>query len=446
MATPQFKLPSPAGQAAPPADSGRAARVGLWALGLGFGGFLLWAALAPLDEGVPAQGTVMVDTKRKPVQHPNGGIVKRVLVREGEVVSEGQPLIELDAVAARANYESVRQRYLGLRAMQGRLSAEQSGSDTIHFHPDLVAAAEDPLIALQIDTQRQLFASRRSAQRAALQAIAESIAGQEALLRTYRNMLGPRQSQLALIEEELGHTRELVAEGYAPRNRQLELERQRADVQASLVELSGNSERAQQAIAELRQQARAREQEYRKEVDGELAGVLREVQSDAEKLLAVGDELKRTEIRSPASGQAIDLAVQSVGSVIQAGQKLMEIVPEDEPLMLEAKIEPHLIDKVHTGLITDVRFNTFSHSPQLVVEGEVVSLSADLITEQMGGGQIAYYLARVRLTPAGMETLGRHRLQPGMPVELVIKTGERSMLTYLLSPLLKRLAASMKEE
>ena len=160
----------------------------------------------------------------------------------------------------------------------------------------------------------------------------------------------------------------------------------------------------------------------------------------------MGDELKRTEIRSPASGQAIDLAVQSVGSVIQAGQKLMEIVPEDEPLMLEAKIEPHLIDKVHTGLITDVRFNTFSHSPQLVVEGEVVSLSADLITEQMGGGQIAYYLARVRLTPAGMETLGRHRLQPGMPVELVIKTGERSMLTYLLSPLLKRLAASMKEE
>ena len=121
-------------------------------------------------------------------------------------------------------------------------------------------------------------------------------------------------------------------------------------------------------------------------------------------------------------------------------------MPEDEPLLLEAKVEPHLIDKVHTGLKTDVRFNTFSHSPQLVVEGEVISLSSDLLTEQVGGGQISYYLARVKVTPEGMKVLGKRRMQPGMPVEIIIKTGERSMLTYLLNPLTKRLAASMKEE
>ncbi len=448
MATPQFSsTPTTASrEGAPPADTGRAARVGLWALGLGFGGFLLWAAFAPLDEGVPSQGTVMVDTKRKTVQHLSGGVIQRVLVREGEVVQEGQVLIELDASTARANHESVRQRYLGLRAMQGRLVAEQAGADTIVFHPDLVEAASDPLIQVQMETQRQLFQSRRAALRAALQGVEESIRGQQALLQTYESMLAPRRSQLALLQEELRHTRGLVAEGYAPRNRQLELERQVAEANASIAELVGNGVRAQRAIAELRQQAETRRQEYRKEVETELTNVLREVQSDAEKLIAVRTDLERTEIRSPAAGQAIGLAVQTVGGVIQAGQKLMDIVPEGEPLLLEARIEPHLIDKVRVGLITDVRFNTFSHSPQLVVEGEVVSLSTDLLTEQVGGGQISYYLARVKVTPEGMRTLDNRRMQPGMPVEIVIKTGERSMLTYLLNPLTKRLAASMKEE
>lgn len=430
----------------PPADTGHAARVGLWVLGLGFGGFLLWAALAPLDEGVPAMGTVMVDTKRKPVQHLSGGIIQRVLVREGEIVQEGQPLIELDAATARANYESVRQRYLGLRAMQARLEAEQTGADTLGFHSDLVEAAADPLIQVQMDTQRQLFQSRRAALRAGLQAIEESIRGQQALLQTYENMLAPRRSQLALVQEELGHTRALVADGYAPRNRQLELERLAAEANAALAELVGNTERARRSIAELRQQLVARQQEYRKEVETELTAVLREVQSDAEKLVAVRADLERTEIRSPASGQAIGLAVQSSGSVIQAGQKLMEIVPEDEPLLLEARIEPHLIDKVHTGLKTDIRFNAFAHSPQLVVEGEIVSLSSDLLTEQGPAGPISYYLARLMVTPEGMTVLGQRRMQPGMPAEVIIKTGERSLLTYLLNPLTKRLAASMKEE
>lgn len=448
MATPDFNsLPATAPtHGGPPADTGRAARVGLWALGLGFGGFLLWAALAPLDEGVPAQGTVMVDTKRKTVQHLSGGIIKRVLVGEAELVQEGQVLIELDAATARANYESVRQRYLGLRAMQGRLEAEQADAKSVSFHPDLVEAASDPLIKNQMDTQRQLFQSRRASLLASLRGIEESIRGQEALLQTYQSMLEPRRNQLALVAEELEHTRGLVAEGYAPRNRQLELQRQVAESNAAIAELMGNSVRAQRAIAELRQQALSRKQEYRKEVETELGNVLREVQSDAEKLLAVRADLERTEIRSPASGQAIGLAVQTVGGVIQPGQKLMDIVPEDEPLLLEAKIEPHLIDKVRAGLKTDVRFNAFSHSPQLVVEGEIVSVSSDLLTEQVGGGQIAYYLARVRVTPEGMAVLGKRRLQPGMPAEVIIKTGERSMLTYLLNPLTKRLAASMKEE
>ena len=427
-------------------DTGRAARIGLWALGLGFGGFLLWAGLAPLDEGVPSQGTVMIDTKRKTVQHLSGGIIQKVAVHEGQTVKEGDTLIELDSATARSNYESVRQRYLSLRAMQGRLTAEQADKDVITFHPDLLEARSDPLIQIQMQTQSQLLLTRRNSLRATLQGIEESIQSQQGLLTTYEGMLSQRRNQLALLQEELKNTRSLVAEGYAPRNRQLELERQVAEVNTSIVELNGNTLRAQRAIAELRQQAQVRRQEYRKEVETDLANVLREVQSDAEKLAAVKNDLERTEIRSPATGQVIGLAVQTIGGVIQPGQKLMDIVPEDAALLLEARIDPHFIDRVHAGLKTDVRFNAFAHTPQLVVEGEVTSLSNDLLTEQVGSGQVSYYLARVKVTPEGIKKLGTHRLQPGMQAEVVIKTGERSMLTYLINPLTKRLAASMKEE
>ncbi len=440
------QTPLSAASNTPPSDAGRAARIGLWALGVGFGGFLLWAALAPLDEGVPSQAAVSIDTKRKAVQHLSGGIVKQVLVKEGALVKEGQPLIHLDEAVARANFESVRQRYLGLRAMQGRLLAEQAGASKIEFHPDLQSAANDPLIQTQMATQQQLFQSRRAGLRAELEGLEESIRGQQAMLQAYDSMLTSRQSQLASLQEELKHTSELVKEGYAPRNRQLELERAVADTQAGIADLRGNTTRAQRTIGELRQRVIARQQEYRKEVERELTDVTREVQSDAEKFVAVQADLDRTQIKSPASGQVVGLAVQTVGGVVQAGQKLMDVVPADEMLLLEARIDPHLIDKVRAGMPTDVRFSAFAHSPQLVVEGQVESISGDLLTEQQGGMMVSYYLARVRVTPEGMKALGNRQLQPGMPAEVIIKTGERSLLTYLLHPLTKRLAASMKEE
>ena len=435
----------PASQA-PVSDAGRAARVGLWVLGLGFGGFLLWAGLAPLDEGVPTQGTVSIDTKRKSVQHLSGGIVKQVLVREGDQVKEGQPLIHLDEAVARANFESVRQRYLGLRAMQGRLLAEQAGQGAISFHPDLQAAASDPLIRQQMQNQEQLLQSRRAALRADLQGIEENIQGQQGLLQSYESMATFRQSQLALLTEELNHTRELVKEGYAPRNRQLELERMVAESSTASAELRGNTTRTRRAISELGQRATARQQEYRKEIETQLGDVTREVLSDAEKYTAAKADLDRVVVKAPVAGQVVGLAVQTVGGVIQPGQKIMDVVPGDEPLLLEAKVPPHLIDKVHAGLEADIRFSAFAHSPQLVVSGKVASISADLLTEQGPAGPITYYLARIAVTPEGLKALGKHQMQAGMPAEVVIKTGERTLLTYLLHPLTKRMAASMKEE
>lgn len=427
-------------------DTRSIARKAMWVLGLGFGGFLVWAALAPLDEGVPTPGMVTIDTKRKSVQHLTGGIVKEVLVREGDMVKEGQVLMRLDEAISKANYESVRQRYLGLSAMQSRLKAEQSGAGRVSFERDVLdAAASDVYVAQQVNNQRQLFDSRRTALQADLQVFLESIEGLKAQREAVQAMLVQRQQQWALLKEELSNTRELVKDGYAPRNRQMELERMVADVQASLADLNGNTIRITRAIAEASQRSLARQSEYRKEVESQMADVAREVQADAEKYVAQKADLQRVEIRSPAAGQVVGLTVQTVGAVVQPGQRLMDVVPDHQPLVLETHIAPHLIDKVHAGLSADVRFNSFAHSPQLVVQGKVLSVSGDLLSDPQNP-QAAYYLARLEVTPDGMKVLGARQMQPGMPAEVVIKTGERSMLKYLLSPLTKRLAGAMKEE
>ncbi|WP_298933047.1 HlyD family type I secretion periplasmic adaptor subunit [uncultured Ramlibacter sp.] len=427
-------------------DTGGAARIGMWALAIGFGGFLLWAAFAPLDEGVAAPALVSIDTKRKAVQHLSGGIVKEVLVREGQSVKEGQALIRLDEAVARANYETTRQRYLALRAMQARLLAEQSGVQAITWHPDLVEGGKDPLIRAQMDTQQQLLIARRSALAAELQSLNESIQGQEGLIQAYQGMLENRKNQLSLLSEELKNTRGLVAEGYAPRNRQFELERAVSESNTALAELQGNTIRARRTVGELRQRMISRQQEYRKEIESQMAEVSREVQGDAEKFRSQFNDLERMEIKAPATGQVVGLTVQTPGGVIQSGQKLMDIVPNDEPLLLEAHVQPHFIDKVHTGLPVDIRFSAFSHAPSLVVDGRVLSISGDLITEQANNAVTSYYLARVAVTPEGIKKLGKHQMQPGMPAEVIFRTGERSLLTYMLGPLTKRLAASMKEE
>jgi protease secretion system membrane fusion protein len=431
------------GDLALPADTRQPMRIGLWALGVGFGGFLLWASLAPLDEGVPTQGMVAIDTKRKAVQHQTGGIVKQVLVKEGQFVKADEPLIHLDDAVTQANYSSVRQHYLTVRAMEGRLQAEQTSAAKIAFHPDLAQTGDDPFLKQVVTNQEQLFQSRRMSLQAELQGIKESIEGQEAAIKGYQGMLEARQAQLAYLQEDLKGMRELVKEGYAPRNRQLELERMAADSMASIAEIQGNMQRARSAVAELKMRTIQRNQDYRKEVESQLADVRREVQADAEKYKAASNDLTRTVIRAPAEGQVVGLVTQTVGGVVSPGQKLMDIVPDNEPLLLEARVAPHLIDSVKPGAKTDVRFSSFAHSPQLVVEGEIVSISSDLLAEP---NQPPYYLARVAITPAGMKDLGKRQLQPGMPVEVIVKTGERSVLTYLLHPLLKRMAASMKEE
>ncbi len=422
-------------------------RLGFWVLVVGFGGFLLWAAIAPLDQGVPSQATVTIDKKRKPVQTLSGGLVEEVLVREGQMVQKGQVVAKLNSAMSTVNFEANKQRYMGFSATQSRLLAEQNGADSVSFEKD-VMQSKDPLVKQQVETQRTLFAARKAALQSDTNAIRQSIEGQLSFITGLKGQMVSNQQQLELFQKELKAVRELASEGYAPQTRIMELERQVAAAEGRGKDLVSSIARSQSAIGESEQRIAQRQQEYRKEVDNLLAQIRMEYQSNLERYKASSEELERTQVKAPVDGQVVGLQIQVVGAVLQPAQKLMDIVPQDERLVLEAKIQPNYIDKIKEGQFVDVRFSTFANTPQLVAQGRLESISRDTLAEaQMAPGSSPnYYLARVELTEEGIRTLQGRVLQPGMQAEVMIKTGERSFLKYLLHPLIKRMAASMKEE
>ncbi|MBM3366265.1 MAG: HlyD family type I secretion periplasmic adaptor subunit [Betaproteobacteria bacterium] len=428
-----------------PTDTRATIRNGFLAIVIGFGGFLLWAAYAPLDEGVPAPATVTIDTKRKPIQHPSGGTIERVLVKEGARVKAGDVLAVLNDATARASYEQVHHNYLALRAVEGRAMTELSGADHIGFHPDFTSAATDPAAAQHVATQTQLFEARRNALRSDLAAIGENIAGLEAQLKGIERSLESRQMQSAKQSELLKSISDLASEGYAPRNQALQLEQGQAELRAVMADLEGNRQRLKRNVEEMKMRMQQRREEYRRDASAQLADSRRELQGLRERTTALGAELRKVQLKAPVDGQVIGLTITN-GSVVSAGQKLMDVVPAEEGVLLEARIPTHVIDRVKPNDPTNVRFSAFAHSPQLVVDGVVKTISGDVLTEQTPAGMMSYYLARVELTPEGIKQLGERNLQPGMQAEVLIKTGERSLLTYLLHPLTKRIAASLKEE
>jgi protease secretion system membrane fusion protein len=424
-------------------------RLGLLILLLGLIGFLLWAGFAPLDEGVPTEGTVNIENNHKVVQHLSGGIVKTIAVQEGQEVKAGDVLLTLDDAIIKAKYEEVKQHYMGLRAQESRLIAEKSGLKTIQFHDDLVKHQADISVQKHMLNQSQLMQARQNVLNADVMAIQASIQGQNALIEGDQGVLSSYQSQLSLLHEQLNGIKPLVQEGYAPRNQQNDLEQKVAQTIGQIANTQASILHSKRVILELNQRMLTRQQAEKKEIDTEMAEVNLAVQSEAEKFKALGDELNRVSILAPASGQVIGLQVHTVGAVIQPGQKIMDIIPVGAPLILDAKIPPNLIDKVRAGQVADVRFSTFANSPQLLVEGKVNTISKDLVVENAantGRPNESYYLAKISITPNGMKVLGNRALQPGMPVQVVIKTGERTLLAYLMHPLSKRIAASMKEE
>lgn len=421
-------------------------KIVFYILGIGLGGFILFASFVPLDEGVPTQGSVVIDTKRKIIQHINGGIVKEVMVREGQEVKQNDLLLRLGSSSVRANYESIRQQYYSLKALEARLIAEQMGSQTISFDPLLLKAVkDDEKLQSQVTIQRQLLQARYASLNAALGILRETSLGYESLANSSLEVEKNKTNQLLSLEKELNGIRELTSQGFLPANKLQEAERNIVEIRSQIAENKSSQTRAKQSILEFKQRELSTLSERQKEIEQQLSQIRPDLRALSEKFKAVSEELEGVEIKSPVDGQVVGLTVQTIGSVVQPAQKIMDIVPRHEQLILEAKIPPNLVDRIQINDEVNVRFSGFSDTPQLVVSGVLTSISADTISEPNSNSP-PYYLARINVTPDGLKKLDGRKMHPGMIVEVVIKTGSRTLLTYILHPLIKRVAASMKEQ
>jgi protease secretion system membrane fusion protein len=424
------------------ADYRRVLRWGMLVLVVGLGGFFAWAALAPLDEGVPAVGSVLVSSHRKAVQPLQGGLVSKILVKEGDVVRAGQPLVELDATRAQADLQIAHGQLLVGRASEARLLAEQRGDAQLRLPDDLLARREDVRVAQVIELQQQLFRSRRANLKAELDAMQASRGGIQAQIAALTQTVAARERQKVLLEEELVGQRELAGEGFLPRNRLSEQERLFAQLQAQLAEDRGSIARARKQVAEIEQRIAQRRQEYQKEVETQLADVQREANALDDRIRALQFEVDNAVVRSPSEGTVVGLSVFTDGGVVQAGERLMDVVPGDEPLRVDAQIPPSLIDRVHVGLPVDLMFTSFNASTTPHVPGVVTLVGADVLLDQ---DKKPFYRAQVEVTPEGMHLLGQNRILPGMQVMVFVRTGERTLLNYLFKPLRDRMSSALTE-
>lgn len=418
-------------------------RWGMWLVIVGFGGFLSWASFAPLDRGVPVSGSVVVTGNRKAVQHPGGGVIAQLRVHDGDKVQAGQVLVVMNTVSTQTRRDALQSQLRSLQLQTARLRAERTGDSDLTLPPELLAAQDEPEVVEQLALQRQLLINRRAALRSELAAVDEGVAGTEALLAGMQSLLRSKQQQKQLLNEQLSGIRGLAAKGYVARNQLLSMEGQLANVEGEMAETHGSIGRLQRQVIELRLQAQQRRDEYSKEVNSQLADGHAQSAALKNQLEKAEADLHDTQIRAPVAGTVVGMAVFTEGGVIQAGQQLMEIVPEDSPMEVEARVPVELIDKVHPALPVELLFSAFDQSTTPRVAGEVTMVGADRLVDQQTGKP--YYALRVKVTREGMDKLQGLTIRPGMPVEGFIRTGERSLMNYLLKPLTDRLHLALTE-
>ncbi|MDV9033987.1 HlyD family type I secretion periplasmic adaptor subunit [Pseudomonas sp. RAC1] len=423
-------------------DSGFYVRLGWLLTLLGFGGFMLWASLAPLDQGVTVPGTVVVSGKRKAVQSMAAGVVSRILVSEGQAVRQGEPLLRLDRTQVQADVEALQAQYRMAQASLARWRGERDNAQQVHFPVELNEAS-DPQLGLVLEGQRQLFESRRQALAREQGALSASVEGSRAQLAGMRRARGDLQAQADSLREQLDNLRPLAGEGYIPRNRVLEYQRQLSQVQRDLAQNAGDSARLEQGIVEAQLNLQQRREEYQKEVRSQLADAQVRAATLEQQLNSARFELRHSEILAPADGIAINLGVHTEGAVVRAGETLLEIVPQGTALEVEGRLPVNLVDKVAPQLPVDILFTAFNQNRTPRVTGEVALISADQLLDERSGQP--YYVLRSTVSEEALTRLQGLSIRPGMPAELFVRTGERSLLNYLFKPLLDRAGSALSE-
>jgi protease secretion system membrane fusion protein len=425
-------------------DSTVHTRLGWLIVLAGVGGFLLWACFAPLDKGVPISGNVAVESTRKSVQYLTGGTVDDILVKEGDVVKAGQVLVKMNDVSLKSAAEISRVQYYADLAAKARLLAERDGKPTVTYPKELLDAKTDPRVADDINTQNELFRSRRGALQAELAAADETVAGLKEQQRGYEETRDSTKQQLQILKEQLESMRDLAKDGYVARNRLLDLERTYAQVNGQMSQTIGEIGHIQRQVAEMSLRKVQRQEEFQKEVRGQLVDVNKEADAVSDRLKQQDFDLENVHVRAPVDGTVVSLSVFTRGGVIPPGFRIMDIVPSDDALIVEGQIPVNLIDKVHVGLKADMIFAAFNQNRTPHIPGVVTQVSADRIVDEKTGQ--GYYKMRAEVSPEGKKLIAKLNVKAGMPVEVFVNTGERTMMSYLLKPVFDRAKTSMTEE
>jgi HlyD family type I secretion membrane fusion protein len=418
--------------------------IGVAAIVATFGGIAAWSSTVPIASAVVAPGKVAVASKRKQIQHLDGGIVKTINVRDGDVVQEGDILFLLDDTEAKVRYGLARAAYFSAVTAQARLAAERDGADDIIFPPELLSeAAHSPEITQGIANQRQLFVGRGRELAGQIKISLQKIAQLKEEILGFISERKSAAEQADLARKELLVIEDMFKRGYVTRQRVHSIRREGAQLAGSLGQLDASIAKARKEIGENELSIQQLTLKRQSEVLSDLKDIEQRIFDLKQTYLAARAELARLTVTTPVSGVVVSSTLHTIGGVVRPGDTVLEIVPGSDPLIVEARVRPLDIDEVAKGQTTEVRFSAFKQRTTPFLTGMVAQVSADAVADQRTGE--FYYSAIISIPSGELARLG-HRLQPGMPADILIKTGNRTVIAYLAQPLLDSMNKALREQ
>jgi HlyD family secretion protein len=410
-------------------------------LALGVGG---WASTAEISGALIAQGSLVVDSNVKKVQHPTGGVVGEVRAHDGDRVKAGDILVRLDETVTRANLAIITKSLNELYARKARLGAERDGADTVAMPKELVDKANDPDVQEALSSERKLFELRRKTRLGQKNQLQQRIKQLQEQITGLTAQQDAKSKEMTIIAQELQGVRDLWSRNLVQISRLTSLEREEAHLQGEHGQLIAGAAEAKGKIVETELQILQVDQEFASDVGKELRETDSKIGEYVERKVTAEDQLRRTDLRAPQDGIVFQSTANTVGGVITAGDPVMLVVPEADNLLVEAKVEPKDIDQVQFGQPVVLRFSAFNMRTTPELNGIVVRVGADTSTDQRTGQ--SYYLVRISMAAEEIAKLGEVKLTPGMPVEAFIQTGERTMLSYLVKPLHDQIKRAFREK
>jgi HlyD family type I secretion membrane fusion protein len=427
----------------PPADWSRVARVGRAIVLVGFGAFVVWASLARLDGAAVSSGVVAVESNRKTVQHLEGGIVREILVRDGNVVAEGQVLLRLDPTRVDAQSEAYRSQVAALQAQETRLLVERDVGSALSFPPEVVRRSADAAVAAVIADQKQVFEVRRAA-------LQRNLDVADAQIEQIRKESEQNDSDLATaratytnVVGELVPLRGLLQQKLVAVSRVMPLEREKLRLEGVIANSELQAKKLHERLVEAELKRNQVVSDYRQESSTQLLDVRRQLSDARQQLVVAEDAQRRFELKAPIAGTVQQMRIFTVGGVIRPGDPVLDIVPTTDTLVIQAKVSPLDVDRVNQGMRAEIRFPSFRYFGADVITGSLRSVSRDRLIED--ASREPYFAAEVTVDRASIPAAFANRLTAGIPADVIIPTEPRTVMNFLLTPIYERFDKSMRE-